>query len=197
MLLHHMNWILLGLSRGILSHPPPRSNCTELLPKSIAPPCVPACPCHSVHQRCQKVKWRPMKELYTAMGARGRMYTPSTACPCHCVHQRCQKVNMPMKRALHSYGSSGQNVHFIYCQRVSVQPPTHWVFWNKTQPTRNWTDCPASECILVNCEGIHVRPEFWNGWGGAKDDKDCNCLTNCNNHTILHTSFVHSISHCL
>ena len=30
-------------------------------------------------------------------------------------------------------------VHSIYCQHVSVQSPTHWVYWNETQPTRNWT----------------------------------------------------------
>ena len=54
MLLHHIKWILLGLTRWILSHPAPGTNCTELLPKSIAPPRGPACPCHSVHQRCHK-----------------------------------------------------------------------------------------------------------------------------------------------
>jgi len=72
---------------------------------------------------------------------------------------------------------------------------------------------PASECILV-------WAELWKGWAGAsfpgclvwkrgyqptgnwtvrvsswgreKVDNDCTCLTNCYNHIIVHTSFLHS-----
>jgi len=120
-------------------------------------------------------RWR---ELYTVMGARGRMYTPST-------------VNV-----------------FLY----NLQPTGFTEMRPNPQKTEP-SDCLASEYILV-------WAEFWKGWawvsfpgclvwkrgyqpkgnwtvrvslwGGAKDDKDWTCLTNCNNHIIVHTSFLHS-----
>ena len=65
MLLHHMNWILLGLSHWILSHPAPRTNCWQnwLLPYTACLHCL------SVHWRCQKVKRWPVNGALHSYGS--------------------------------------------------------------------------------------------------------------------------------
>ena len=81
LLLHHTNWTLLGLSRWILSHPSPRTNCCQnwLLPYTATPACIA---CHSVHWRCQKVKWWPMKGGLHSCGSQGQSAHSIYLCFC-------------------------------------------------------------------------------------------------------------------
>ena len=84
MLLHHINWILLGLSHCILSYPAPRTDCSELFPKLIASPHGPACPCQSVHQRCQKVNMMTNEGSSTQLWEWGAECTLHLLSTCFC-----------------------------------------------------------------------------------------------------------------
>ena len=105
---------------------------------------------------------------------------------CHSVPQRCHKVNM-----MTNEGSSTQlwewgaecTLHLLSTCFCAISNPLGLLKQDPTHKKLNWVIAPASKCI-------HVWPELWKGWAGARDD--CTCLTNCNNHIIVHTSFVHS-----